>query len=225
MCNNYEADLAGVPHKALEDFVRAPVVPELLQSWSVFPGYPAPIVRLREDSKREVAVCRWGFLRQWPDPQGRLKVHVLNNAQGETVDRKPTFKKAFARTRALIPCTGYFEWPTIAGKKTRTRVSLADQPLMGLAGLWEVSKDPNTGEGIETFTMLTTEPNDFTRRNPYTGGVQLHHRMPLILAPGDFDAWLDPRFSGAKALIVPYAANEAMHAEKLPRSSEPAGRK
>lgn len=70
-------------------------------------------------------------------------------------------------------------------------------------------------EAVETFTMLTTEPNDFTRHNPYTGGAQLHHLMPLILPAEHHEAWLDPHFGGAKALIVPYSDVENMRAEAV----------
>jgi hypothetical protein len=70
------------------------------------------------------------------------------------------------------------------------------------AGLWEWwrPKDaPAETAGVETFTILTTEPNALC--------AQIHNRMPLILAPEDFACWLGTPDDRA-ALLRPFPADD-----------------
>lgn len=60
------------------------------------------------------------------------------------------------------------------------------------AGLYETSKDPKTGQAVETFVMLTTKPNKFLG--------QVHDRAPLILDGLDYDNWLFGEIAQAQAL-------------------------
>ena len=67
---------------------------------------------------------------------------------------------------------------------------------MAFAGLWEVWRDPD-GEPWRTCAIITTEANDLM--------APIHDRMPVVLSPGDWSAWLDPERSGEKVtgLLVP----------------------
>lgn len=58
---------------------------------------------------------------------------------------------------------------------------------MALAGLWAVWRDPATAAQLYSCTIVTTWPNEMMSR--------LHHRMPVILEPDDWEAWLDPSAS------------------------------
>jgi putative SOS response-associated peptidase YedK len=55
---------------------------------------------------------------------------------------------------------------------------------LAFAGLWERWKDKATGQPLETYTILTTEPNELT--------ASLHNRMPMILASKDWQRWMAP---------------------------------
>ena len=63
---------------------------------------------------------------------------------------------------------------------------------MGFAGLWEVWTDPETGEEVTSCTIITCEPNPLL--------AELHNRMPVILDPADYEAWLDPTRGGRELL-------------------------
>ena len=66
-----------------------------------------------------------------------------------------------------------------------------------LGGLWENWKDPDSGEWVRTFTIVTTEANNLV--------AVLHDRMPVIIASGERDRWLsDPDPSD---LLKPYPAD------------------
>src|SRR5437660_6079726 len=56
--------------------------------------------------------------------------------------------------------------------------------------------------GHESCTLLTTEPNDML--------APIHNRMPMILAPKDYEQWLDPEqqvADGVKPLLRPYPSD------------------
>ena len=133
------------------------------------------------DGAREAAVLRWGLVPSWakdPDIGNRMI-----NARAETVAEKPSFRAAFRRRRCLVPATGFYEWQAANGPKTPYNIGMADGGLFAMAGLWEHWTAPD-GAAVETCAILTTEANELLR--------PIHARMPVIVAPGDFDLWLDP---------------------------------
>ena len=96
----------------------------------------------------------------------------------------PTFRDAYRRRRCIVPVDGFFEWKAIKGQKAKQPYAIAmknGEPF-GIGGLWENWKDPNTGEWIRTFAIITTPANELV--------AEIHNRMPLILAPPDYVRWL-----------------------------------
>lgn len=126
---------------------------------------------------------QWGLVPSWAkDPAIGVK---MINARAETVAEKPAFRAAFRRRRCLIPASGFYEWQKQTGAaKQPFWIAAADGGLLTFAGLWETWLSPDGGE-LQTCTIITTEANDAL--------APIHHRMPVILAPGDFDTWLDVR--------------------------------
>jgi putative SOS response-associated peptidase YedK len=120
----------------------------------------------------------------------------------ETVDTKPAFREAFQRRRCIVPVDNFYEWKkTVAGKQPYA-ITLADQHLMALAGLWENWRSPG-GEWVRSFAIITTAPNALC--------AELHNRMPVVLKPESWPAWLGEEAANArdlKALLWPYPAEE-----------------
>ena len=78
-------------------------------------------------------------------------------------------------------------------------VHLRSREPFGLAGLWDVWRKPD-GKRVESFTIITTEPNELVR--------PVHNRMPVILRPDAEEQWLDisrTAFSKARPLLEPYS--------------------
>ena len=106
----------------------------------------------------------------------------------------PAFRAADRRRRALVPVDGFYEWVRRGDAREPWLIFPRDRGLMALAGLWERWRVPDgarltgslaeyrPGDPVETFTVLNTEANAAMR--------PLHHRMPVILLPEAFDAWL-----------------------------------
>jgi putative SOS response-associated peptidase YedK len=115
---------------------------------------------------------------------------------------RPAFREAFARRRCLVPFDCFYEWKKLGKEREPYAVALADRRLMALAALWESWRSP-AGERVRSFTIVTTAPNPLL--------ADLHDRMPVILAPGDWPIWLGEspaELVQLKALLKSYPAED-----------------
>jgi putative SOS response-associated peptidase YedK len=193
MCGRYTltSPLEGV--RQLFDFIERP---NLIPRANIAPTHQVPVVRLGGDGKRHLDPLRWGLVPSWAK-EASIGARLIN-ARGETVASKPSFRRAFVERRCLVPADGFYEWKTEEGAKQPYRITLADGGPFAFAGLWERWRDPEAGDDLETFTIITTEATPDL--------AAIHSRMPVILDPGDFAPWLDPATApeALQALLKPY---------------------
>ena len=168
--------------------VPASIVPR----FNVAPASEVLVVRSGPDSRRVPALVRWGLLPHWAkDPKLAAK---LNNARGETVSEKPSFREAYRKRRCLLPANGFYEWKRVDSRKQPYYVYPAHGDLFAFAGLWERWEGPEGA--LETCTIVTTDAN--------TPMQAIHDRMPVIIAAQDQARWLDCRAHREVAdLLVP----------------------
>jgi putative SOS response-associated peptidase YedK len=166
--------------------------------YNIAPTQPVPVVRPRAGGTgRELVLVRWGLIPFWAkDPA--IGVRTIN-ARAETVADRPSFRQAFRRRRCLVVADGFYEWQASGGGgKQPYRITLADSRPFAFAGLWESWRSP-AAETTESCTIVVTAANRFLQ--------PIHDRMPVILDPADFAAWLDTSrpLAEAQALLRPYA--------------------
>jgi putative SOS response-associated peptidase YedK len=139
---------------------------------------------------RELVRLRWGLVPSWGKDLSQ-GVRAIN-ARSETAREKPTFRSSFSRRRCLVPADGFFEWKLIGKRKQPFYVRFDDARLFAMAGLW----DRWSGEGrvVDSVTILTTEPSPLL--------ASLHDRMPVILPPKHFDAWLTGK--AHEEILIPF---------------------
>jgi putative SOS response-associated peptidase YedK len=137
--------------------------------------------------ERVVDAFRWGLVPFYAK-SARDGARLIN-ARAETVERSPAFRTAFARHRCIIPADAFYEWRRernpATGRVTRSEpfaVRRNDGEPLALAGLWSSWRDPDSAARLYTCTILTTDPNELVAR--------IHDRMPVVLDPADWDAWL-----------------------------------
>jgi len=166
-----------------------PEVPDLLPRFNIAPGQPVAVVRHKPQAEdRELAYLRWGLIPAWAeDPSIGDR---LANARSETAATKPSFRRAFRSRRCLVIADGFFEWQRTNGRKQPYFVGLQNERPFGLAGLWE--RWEKGAEPVESCTILTTDANDLMQ--------PIHERMPVIIPPGQYDLWLDPRCQDTEKL-------------------------
>jgi putative SOS response-associated peptidase YedK len=166
-------------------------MPWFAPTYNAAPQSVQPVVRVNRDSgKREFAQLRWGLVPFWA--KDAKFGYTTINARAEEVAAKPAYREALKKRRCLVPADAFYEWKrpsTTKGKKTRFPFAFAlksGEPY-AMAGLWE-RWQPREGEALETFTILTTDPNELME--------PVHNRMPVILEPHDYNRWLDPAAPG-----------------------------
>lgn len=161
-----------------------PTTFEILPSFNVPPQTFQPVVRVNDETgQREWASMRWGLVPFWAK-DSKVAFSTIN-AKAETLETSPAFREPFKRRRCLIPLDGFFEWQTISPKEKQPfAVGLKSGALFSVAGLWDAWKDRATGQRLETFTIITTDPNPLME--PF------HNRMPVIVRPEDHERWMAP---------------------------------
>ena len=137
--------------------------------------------------ERVVDTFRWGLVPSWAESQRQAA--RLINARSETVESSPAFRAAVRGRRCVIPADGFFEFQRTdasgrAGRPQPWFIHRGDGDTMAFAGLWAAWQDRATESWVYSCTIVTTTPNRLMSR--------LHHRMPVILDPDDWSAWLDP---------------------------------
>ena len=156
-------------------------VPALAPRYNIAPSQPVLAV-VADASDRVGRWYRWGLIPAWAK-DAKFGYRTIN-ARAETVATKPAFRAAFRRRRALIPASGYFEWRAETSGKQPYCIRLVDDgQLLVFAGLYEHWQN-SQGEGVDSCTILVTDA--------VPSVATIHDRMPLCLAPAQFDAWLDP---------------------------------
>jgi putative SOS response-associated peptidase YedK len=158
-------------------------MPWFAPTFNAAPQSVQPVVRINRDSgNREFGLLRWGLVPFWA--KDAKFGYTTINARAEEVAAKPAYREALKKRRCLVPADAFYEWQRI-DKKTKHPFAFAlrsGEPY-AMAGLWE-RWQPKQGEALETFTILTTEPNELME--------PVHNRMPVILSPGDYARWLEP---------------------------------
>ncbi|WP_090384462.1 SOS response-associated peptidase [Natronobacterium texcoconense] len=208
MCGRYTLTLES---DDLEERFDATLEEEFSPRYNAAPGQRLPVITDAEPET--VQRLEWGLVPSWADDD----TGGIINARAETINKKPSFREAYEQRRCLVPADGFYEWVETEDGKQPYRVALEDDRPFAMAGLWERwEPDEETTQAgleafgggsadagrdddpLETFTVVTTEPNDLVG--------DLHHRMAVILEPGDEREWLmgdDP-----KDLLEPYPADE-----------------
>jgi len=199
MCGRYSIFLSPDELEARFDAI---VGDEYRAHYNAAPSQSLPVVTNHDPDR--VSHQQWGLVPSWADDD----FSGLINARAETVDEKPAFADAYERRRCLVLADGYYEWVERDGGNQPYRITRADGEPFAMAGLWDRWEPATTQTGlgefgadgpettadpVETFTVVTTEANEFQS--------EYHHRMPVVLDPDEEREWLA---SPDRALLDPY---------------------
>jgi len=160
--------------------VRAGGPPGLIPHFNIAPT--GELVTIQADPHEwEARIRKWGLIPSWAK-DATIGAKTFN-ARAETIAEKPSFRTAFQKHRCLIPVDGFYEWASLGKGKTPFFISHVDPTeMLVFAGLFESWRGPEGA--VETCTVITTEANELMK--------ELHTRMPVVLNPEDWDAWLSP---------------------------------
>jgi putative SOS response-associated peptidase YedK len=210
MCGRYSL---FAPPEVVEERFDATFREAFQPRYNAAPRQSLPVIG--DDRDDEIRTMEWGLVPPWADSRDD---GGFINARAETVADKPSFREAFRREeggRCLVLADGFYEWVEEGGSKQPYRVTLADGRPFAMAGLWTAfepateqmglsefgtggGSDPNSSDpdSVETFTIVTTEPNATV--------AELHHRMAVVLPEGREREWLTAPAEEAADLLAPY---------------------
>ncbi|BDZ40887.1 DUF159 family protein [Paraoerskovia sediminicola] len=204
-------------------------------SWNVAPTDPVRIVVERAprpssttdsgtdsgtesgtDVVRSLQVASWGLVPSWSKDRSRAARAI--NARSETLAERPTFAKAFAARRCLVPADAYYEWrkgQTAKQPKQPHAIAAPDGHRLTFAGLYEFWRDPERSDDdpdrwlVSTTIVTRAAVGDLTR---------IHDRMPVVVPATERDLWLDPAVGSDAAASVLASAPVELVARPVSRA-------
>ena len=192
MCSRYSLTSPPEAVRAYFRYANEAVFPP---RYNIAPSQSVAIVRNTPQGGRELALVRWGLIPSWVKDPRAMK--MLINARSETAADKPSFRGGMRHRRCLVPADGFYEWTGAPGAKRPHLVRPRGGGPMAMAAIFEQWLGAD-GSEIETMAILTVAAN--------AAMSAVHDRMPAIIAPEHFDAWLDCRSGsslGVAELLVP----------------------
>jgi putative SOS response-associated peptidase YedK len=117
------------------------------------------------------------------DPK-QFKLSTIN-AKSETLLSNKMWQDSFLKRRCLIPADSFLEWRKQGKSRLPFVFAMKDDQPFALGGVWRRWRSPDRKTEMNTFAIITVEPNELVSKT--TG----HDRMPLILVRRDWQRWLE----------------------------------
>jgi putative SOS response-associated peptidase YedK len=193
MCGRYTITDPDQAQAAVAEILDDPTpIPDLPPRFNAAPTQSLPIVANR--TTRALELARWGLVPSWAKD---LAIgNKMINARSESLAEKPAFREALARRRCLVPADGFFEWQKAGKQKQPYFIHQEARRPFAFAGLWDRWKQPDD-TWLISFTIVTCRPNEVV--------AALHDRMPVVVAPADWERWLSRDPMPAEALADIFA--------------------
>lgn len=164
------------------------------------------------DEPEVIKLYAWGLIPFWSKDvkfAGEIRMKTFN-ARAETITEKASYKHAIKTKKCLVLTNGFYEWQTREKIKQPYFIHVKDSEAFALAGIYDSWTNKETGEILNTFSVITTRANPLMER--------IHNvkkRMPVILDEEIEKIWIDPDLSLDKTLsfLKPYD-EKLMHAEE-----------
>ena len=160
-----------------------------------FPKWPV----IKNTEKDKIDLLSWGLVPDWFSDTTQLNQFRIGtlNARSEEMFEKPSYKKSAQSKRCLVLSDGFYEWMTFNKQKYPHFIHLKDNEPFAMAGIWDEWKNQQTGDLIETFSILTCDANPLMSRIHNVG-----KRMPVILTPETESLWLDNSLTQSQILSL-----------------------
>jgi putative SOS response-associated peptidase YedK len=152
---------------------------------------------IQSGDPESIQLVKWGLIPFWVrDAKAASEIRLKTfNARAETIQEKPSFRGAVKSKRCLVLCRGFYEWQHRGNVKIPHYIYLEGESPMAMAGLHDDWTDRETGEVVQTCSIITTAANPLMEK--------IHNskkRMPVILQPGQEHSWIEPDLPPAEAV-------------------------
>ena len=168
-------------------------------------NFPAmPVITQKQPG--HIQMLRWGLIPHWVNTEAeakKIRAQTLN-ARSETVFEKPSFRSYIPNNRCLVIADGFFEWMDFKRAKYPHYIYMKSKSLFCFAGIYASWVDKESGELLNSFSILTTTANPMM--------AKIHNgkeRMPVIVPPHLYKQWLTPGLTkeAIQSFFTPYPEN------------------
>ena len=167
------------------------------------PTETVTVLRLNDQGNPELVAMRWWLTPYWSKEMSTK--YSMFNAKSETLAKSRAFREPFRKRRCVVPVSGFYEWVrtarqpggAAAGQPAKLPYYITPSPAdaaeasdaagtqgLLLAGLWDRWRNRETGDVVESFTVVTTAAHPAMEL--------VHNRQPVMLSMSDARRWLDP---------------------------------
>jgi putative SOS response-associated peptidase YedK len=178
--NDLDLSVAGVDRD-----VDSEVELALAPNYNAAPGTMQPVV-VWDDAlgMRALRMMYWRFLPPFCTDPKKLKLDTIN-ANGDKLLSSNLWRKSFLYRRCLIPADSFVEWKRVSAKaRLPFLFAMKTGEPFGIAGIWQHWRSPDGKTELDTFAVVTVEPNEIVH------DVTDHDRMPLLIQRRDYERWL-----------------------------------
>lgn len=146
-------------------------------------GYSEQVpVIVHDGLSKSFAVMEWGLIPSWSNKVNNEK--KLTHARSETILEKPSFRESVRKRRCIIPASSFFDWENKGTHKQPWNISVPEQSVLYIAGIWDRWSHPVSGNVRHTVAVITVNPNEEL--------TFIHDRMPVLLKKEEMERWLNP---------------------------------
>ncbi|MDP6374914.1 MAG: SOS response-associated peptidase [Pseudomonadales bacterium] len=145
------------------------------------PTESVSVLRVNARGDPEIVAMRWWLTPYWAKEMSTR--YSMFNTKSETVAKSPAFREPVRKRRCVVPVSGFYEWQRVNGQKLPFYITASQFPGLLLAGVWDRWRNPDSGEVLENFAVLTSAAHPAMEF--------VHNRQPVMLSPADANRWLD----------------------------------
>jgi putative SOS response-associated peptidase YedK len=159
---------------------------ELMPDYDASPGKIHPVIVWdASEGMRTLQMMYWKFLPTFCTDPKKFKLSTTNAASANLLTSR-MWKDSFLNRRCLIPADTFIEWQTEGKAKLPWMFAMKDDEPFALGGVWRHWRSPDGNAHMDTFAVITVEPNELVEMTTH------HDRMPLIVKRADWQRWLEP---------------------------------
>ena len=214
MCTNYRPSA----RQELQDIFDAPLPSELTWPAETYQDYLAPIILPKAGGGRTSVLAAYSMVPKKHIPPGAKRYSTLN-ARSETIGQLRSYASAWKTGQlCLIPMRGFYEPCYETGAAVRWDIGMEGEKDFAVAGLWRMWAEPD-GTQSHAFTQLTINADEHPLMKRFHKPED-EKRSLVIVAPDEFDAWLNCRdLEIARSFLHLYPA-ELMRASPAPKPTK-----
>lgn len=179
-------------------------------SYNIGPSNYAPVIT--QEDPYHLQLFRFGMRSQW-SKKGMCLFNARSegdcNKENDTSFRgsmdiitKPSFRKPIRSQRCLVIADAFYEGSEKKGLDEAHVVFLQNKMRpFAFAGIYDTWKNIETGEILNSFSIITTVANDLMKKIP-------RHRSPIILTPESEKRWLQSQLAlrDVTKMLRPFSA-------------------